>query len=153
MFVQLNTFGLESFGGNHDDCIVQKSLDSDSIEDLKDIIDSVNAGFSTHPNADSLSNNQIEYDSSDDDEDENTLSDNASWNFKSSKSSPTEDLSSDQQQAVNLNSLKICIDDIEELNDKTDRSWFVFVIHIWNIKDPQQFDANGDSLTSWSVKR
>ena len=59
--------------------------------------------------------------------------------------------SSIKLENVNLKYLKVCIDDIEELVDKSNNKCFVFVIQVWNIQ-PTGLNPSG-SLPTWTVKR
>ena len=70
---------------------------------------------------------------------------------------------------INLNNLRICIDDIEELVDKSNKTCHVFVIQVWNLKPnsihnetienhPDAYQSNDPkdpfkSQPSWTVKR
>ncbi len=71
----------------------------------------------------------------------------------------------------NLSNLRICIDEIEELVDKSNKTCFVFVIQVWNlqpllehaaaklkneqnnIEDSNKMSSFNDELPTWSVKR
>lgn len=56
--------------------------------------------------------------------------------------------------STNLNNLKISIDDVEELLDKSGKWCYVFVIRVWNAKEAQQLaNVAGECCTSWNVKR
>lgn len=63
-----------------------------------------------------------------------------------------EDNEDDEEQndydTVNLNTLKVCIDEIEELTDKSNKQCYVFVIQVWNISE-----TNSDLSPNWQVKR
>ena len=66
---------------------------------------------------------------------------------------------------VNLANLRICIDEIEELTDKSNKTCYVFVIQVWNLQPAfdrlqRMNEAGGaqdtlgyDEVPTWSVKR
>ena len=134
-----NNNGLQRID-EHDD-ILSKALDSNIIADLKEIIDSV--GFNLNSNKTSSNENF-----NDNDDTSDTESDDEFKNKREMSNKNNVNINKN-----NLNNLKICIDDIEELNDKSNKTWFVFVIHVWNIRVPQEFNDDGESCTSWCVKR
>ncbi len=55
-----------------------------------------------------------------------------------------------QVENINLNNLRIWIDEIEEVLDKSNKTCFVFVMQVWNI---QQENVNPDLSPNWQVKR
>lgn len=59
------------------------------------------------------------------------------------------EMQQDDIDVENLNNLKICIDEIEEVVDKSNKPCYVFLIQVWNI----QFEANNDLEPNWQVKR
>lgn len=70
------------------------------------------------------------------------------------------DLQEDNESMdVNLNNLRVCIDDIEELTDKSNKTCFVFVIQIWNLQPTlknleEGVSTNGfEDVPTWYVKR
>jgi hypothetical protein len=121
-----------------------KALDSNIIADLKEIIDSVSVNLSLNK----ASNGGNLNEDSSEDEDLN----NDKLNLSSSNNNNNNNNLSNNN-LINLNNLKICIDDIEELTDKNNKGWFVFVIHVWNMRVPQHFNDDGECCTSWCVKR
>jgi hypothetical protein len=114
---------------------ITKVIDLNIIDNLKEIIDSVSLNLSLNKTSNS--------------ENESSDEEDVEKNKKSKKKRRT----SVNINKNNLNNLKICIDDIEELIDKNNKTCFVFVIHVWNISVPQEFNDDGESCTSWSVKR
>jgi hypothetical protein len=117
---------------------ITKAIDLNIIDNLKEIIDSVSLNLSLNKTSNS------ENESSDEEEEEDV---------EKNKKSKKKRRSSVNLKKNNLNNLKICIDNIEELIDKNNKTCFVFVIHVWNISVPQEFKDDGESCTSWSVKR
>ena len=84
--------------------------------------------------------------------DESNQSDSKSTNYVYENEDEEEDDDDDMHQnddIENLNNLKICIDEIEELVDKSNKPCYVFVIQVWHI----QFEANNESEPNWQVKR
>lgn len=133
------------YNSNKSDNLVSKTLESDIIADLKEIIDSVSANLGIN-----AANNQVnQVDTSDDEE---HVDDAGVYHGKDAYGNEYVH-NSVNNNLVNLNHLKICIDDIEELNDKNNKTWYVFVIHVWNMIEPQQFNEDGECCTSWCVKR
>ena len=137
---------IDEHESNEDRNISAKALDSNIIDDLKEIIDSVSSNLSLNKANSSENISEGDDDTSDDDDDDDVVTKNR----KSKAKRRTKNINTNKN---NLNNLKICIDDIEELIDKNNKNWFVFVIHVWNIRVPQEFNDDGESCTSWSVKR
>ena len=81
----------------------------------------------------SSSNNLLDEEEEEDDEDENNV---------------------DNVDNVNLSHLRICVDDIEEFADKSNKTCFVFVIQVWNIQ-PRLLSDNEEKreAPNWVVKR
>ena len=82
-----------------------------------------------------------------------------------------EDYGKNTEAMSNLSNLRICIDEIEELVDKSNKICFVFVIQVWNlqpllehaaaklkneqnnVEDSSAMSSFNDELPTWSVKR
>lgn len=58
---------------------------------------------------------------------------------------------------VNLNNLRVCIDEIEEVTDKANKKCFVFVIQVWNLqptfKQLDEGSSNFDEVPTWYIRR
>lgn len=58
---------------------------------------------------------------------------------------------------VNLSNLRVCIDDIEEVTDKANKTCFVFVIQVWNLqptfKQLDEGSSNFDEVPTWYIRR
>ena len=96
--------------------------------------------------------------------DKNSLIDfvNQESNDEDDESNDEED-ENDNVNNVNLNNLRICIDEIEELVDKSNKTCYVFIIEVWNLQPKNTTNKNisqvknnnneSSSIPTWSVKR
>jgi hypothetical protein len=84
-------------------------------------------------------------------DDSSLKSDSASTNYLAEEENDENDDQDYESEVenINLNSLRICIDEIEELTDKSNKTCFVFVIQVWNI----QQEPTSDLSPNWYVKR
>ncbi|RNA09819.1 sorting nexin-14 isoform X1, partial [Brachionus plicatilis] len=72
---------------------------------------------------------------------------------KSSDKDEDEEVDSDSDEnKINLSNLRIAIDQIEELVDKSNKTCFVFIIQIWAV-DPKSPSDFFNQKPNWSVKR
>lgn len=114
-------------GSNHgaEDNEVNRAMRLDLMNEIKDeIFDD------SFKNNDTTSDNYIAEEEEDDDE-------NDDQDYES------------EVENINLNNLRICIDEIEELSDKSNKTCYVFVIQVWNI----QQEPTSDLSPNWQVKR
>jgi hypothetical protein len=94
------------------------SVRLDLINEIKDefLDDSATGGNVSNDN--SLNDAHKEVNSENDEEDDNE---------------DNEDFFS-EEKTVNLNNMRICIDEIEELTDKANKTCFVFVVQVWDLQ-------------------
>lgn len=133
-----------SHGSLNDEVLVVKNLDTDSLNDLKDIIESVSAD---------ISRSSYSHKTNSDDElyldDNQNVEMNNSFSFSLRSQSFTKSDSIDFNNLFSLKNIKVSIDQIEEINEKT----FVFVIDVWDTKEQAKINEDGQLCPTWSVKR
>jgi hypothetical protein len=91
---------------------------------------------------------------------------NQESNDEDEESNDEEEDDNDNVNNVNLNNLRICIDEIQELVDKSNKTCYVFIIEVWNlqprnitnknttqVKKESNENKSQSSIPTWSVKR